>query len=60
MHGEGELEEVLHSLDVGCELGEWEVEVDGPGGVDDLVDCFLHAGDGFGVEVEVGLVDRAA
>lgn len=60
MHGERELEEVVHFFDVGCELGQWEVEVDGPGGVDDLCDCFLHAVHGFGVEVEGGLVGGAS
>lgn len=59
MHGEGELEEVVEASDVWGELRQREVEVDGPRGVDDLSDCFLHAVDGAGVEVEVGFVDGA-
>jgi len=44
---------------VRLELGEREVEVDRPGGVDDLGDRVSHAADEGFLETQVGLIKRA-
>lgn len=59
MNGEGELDEIVKSADVRFELGEREVEVDRPRGVDDLGDCGLHAADDSVLKTEIGLVENA-